>query len=89
MNLRKKKKRKIKVEIYSKEDCHLCDEAKAILLKVRKDFPFILKEIDITQNKKLFDEFKEQIPFIFINGRKAFKYRVNEKDLREKIKQLL
>ncbi|MFQ5823174.1 MAG: glutaredoxin family protein [bacterium] len=87
--LKKKKSRKIKVEVYSKIDCHLCDDAKAILLKVQKVLPFDIKEIDITQDKIHFEEFKEQIPVIFINDRKAFKFKVNEEELRRKIKRLL
>lgn len=90
MNLLKKKKSgKIKVEIYSKSDCHLCDEAKATLLKVQNDLPFVLEEVDITHDQKLFEEFKEQIPVVFINGRRTFKFRVSEKELRRKIKRLL
>ena len=88
MNLFKKKNRKIKVEIYSKDDCHLCDEAKAVLLKVRDEFPFEFSDKDITRDEKIFAEFKEQIPIVFINGRKAFKFRVDEGDLRRKLKRL-
>ncbi len=90
MSLSKKKRsRKIKVEIYSKSDCHLCDEAKAILVKVQKTFPFDLVEIDITRDDKIFKKFKEQIPVVFVNGKKAFKFRVDEDTLRKKIKRLL
>lgn len=80
-SLKKKRKTKIKVEIYSKKDCHLCDKAKKVLLQVQKDIPFTFDEIDITQDDKLFNEFKDQIPVIFINSRKAFKYHVDEKKL--------
>lgn len=85
MSLLKKKNKRIKVEIYSKPDCHLCDEAKSVLLKAQKDFPFDLIEVDITTDQTMFEEYKEQIPVVFIDGRKAFKFRVDEKELRKKL----
>ncbi|NIR47152.1 glutaredoxin family protein [candidate division KSB1 bacterium] len=79
----------MKVELYSKEECHLCDEVKAVLLRTQKELPFDIVEVDIARNQKLFDEFKEQIPVVFIEGRKAFKYRVDETELQRKLKRVL
>ncbi len=78
-------KEKIKVEIYSKPECHLCDEAKSVLVKVQQEVPFDFLEVDITSNRELFTEYKEQIPVVFICGKKAFKFRVNEKELRKRL----
>ena len=85
MSLLKRKSKKIKVEIYSKSDCHLCDEAKSVLSKVKQEISFDFFEIDITSNRELFTEYKEQIPVVFICGKKAFKFRVNEKELRKRL----
>ena len=82
-------KEKIKVEIYSKPECHLCDEAKSVLVKVQQEVPFDFLEVDITCNRELFTEYKEQIPVVFICGKKAFKFRVNEKELRRKLLRFL
>ena len=82
-------KEKIKVEIYSKPECHLCDEAKSVLVKVHQEIPFDFLEVDITSNRELFTEYKEQIPVVFICGKKAFKFRVNEKELRRKLLRFL
>lgn len=88
MNLLRKRKPKPKVKIYSKQACHLCDEAKELLMRIQKRFPFELTEIDITRDAKLHAEFKEQIPVIFINGKKTFKFRVEEEELIRKLKRL-
>ncbi len=88
MNSSKEKKRRIRVEIFSKDDCSLCDKAKAVLLDVQPEFDFELQEIDITQNPTTFERFKEEIPVIFINGRKAFKYHVQPEALRKKLRRL-
>ncbi len=85
MSLSKENSKEIKVEIYSKSDCHLCDEAKSVLSKVQQEIPFDFFEVDITSNRELFTEYKEQIPVVFICGKKAFKFRVNEKELRKRL----
>ncbi len=87
MTLLNRKKPKTRVEIYSKQDCHLCDDAKAILKKYQSRFAFELLEIDIAKDARLFSEFKEQIPVIFINGKKLFKYRIDEAKLIKKLEK--
>jgi len=89
MNLLSRKKQKPKVEIYSKPDCHLCDEAKTVLQRVRSRRPFEMIDVDITNDQRLYNEYKEQIPVIFINGRKACKFRVDEKEFVKKLKQVI
>jgi len=72
----------IRVEIYGKRDCCLCDEAKATLLRVQREVPFDLREIDIESTAALYETYKERIPLVFINGRPAFKFRVDADALR-------
>ena len=74
-----------RVEIYTKRDCCLCDEAKEVLARVRTDLPFELAEIDIESDPALMERFRTEIPVIFVAGRKAFKYRVDEQELRRRL----
>jgi glutaredoxin len=78
----------IHIDIYSKPGCHLCDEAKAVLQKVKKDIPFKLREINIELSAEHHQTYQEEIPVIFIDGKKAFKYRVDEKALRKRLARL-
>ncbi len=75
----------IRVEVYGKRDCCLCDEAKAILVKVRREVPFDLREVDIEFAPELYATYTERIPLIVINGRPAFKFRVDEEALRRRL----
>jgi glutaredoxin len=75
----------IRVEVYGKRDCCLCDEVKATLAKVRHEIPFDLHEIDIESAPEIYDAYKERIPVVFINGRPAFKFRVDEAALRRRL----
>ncbi|HUB06947.1 MAG TPA: redoxin domain-containing protein [Myxococcales bacterium] len=77
----------IQVEIYSKKDCHLCDEAKAVLARVRERIPFELIEVDIEQDAKLFEQFKYDVPVVYVDGRRAFKHRVDEQDFATRLER--
>jgi hypothetical protein len=69
------------VVFYSKPDCCLCDEALKVLDGVQKRFPFVLKKIDILTDRDLYDQFKDEIPVVFVQSEKAFKYRIDESKL--------
>ncbi len=72
---------------YTKDDCHLCDVAMEIVLKVNKTLEFNIEKVDITATEELMNEFGEKIPMIYVNGKPAFKYKVDEVSLIEKIKR--
>jgi hypothetical protein len=57
-------------------------------LAVREDIPFLLEEVDISRDTRLLDEYGQEIPVIFIEGRKAFKFRVDPIALKRKLKRL-
>ncbi|MBI3014212.1 MAG: YHS domain-containing protein [Candidatus Tectomicrobia bacterium] len=75
----------IRVEVYGRCDCCLCEEVTATLLKVRREIPFDLREIDIESRAELYEAYKKRIPLVFINGRLAFKFRVDEAALRRRL----
>jgi glutathione S-transferase len=57
------------VRLYARPDCHLCDEARAGLEKLRSDgLDFELEEIDIDSDDELLGRFLERIPVIELEG---------------------
>ena len=56
-----------------------------MLARVRTDVPFELAEIDIETDPALMERFRTEIPVIFVGGRKAFKYRIDEQELRRRL----
>jgi glutaredoxin len=75
----------VRVAILSKPDCCLCDEAKEVLERARLSVPFDLEVRDISGDPELLREYGDQIPVVFIEGRKAFKHRVDEAELLKKL----
>lgn len=76
------------VDLYSKNDCALCEEAKVVLEKVRQVIPFVLREIKISAGEEHFEDYKEMVPVVHINQVMAFKHRVNENMLKIKLQQI-
>ena len=79
----------IQIEILTKKDCGLCDDAKEVVERVLPDFPATLKLIDIESNSDLFEKYKEKIPVVNINGKENFVYKVHEITLRKKLEKLI
>lgn len=74
------------VEIYGKPDCHLCEVAKEHLEKLQRRWGFALREVNIAQNGELLRAYGERIPLIWVEGKLACKFRVEEEPLRQKVK---
>jgi glutaredoxin len=75
--------------LYSKPDCHLCDEAKAVLKKFQKEFGFTFKEINIEEESQVFEKYRYEIPVVLLDGVKLFKGRIDEGKLRKALKSRL
>jgi len=79
----------VEVTIYSRADCHLCDEAKATIEAVAADAdtPVSIDEIDVDDDDRLRAEYGDRVPYVFVDGWPAFKYEVDEAELRRQIQQ--
>ena len=75
----------VEVRVYSAPGCHLCDVAKELLEEERRRYGFELVEIDITGDPELEAAYREQIPVVFVDGRKAFKYHVDPAELQRRL----
>ena len=69
------------VTLISKDDCHLCDAAKNVLLKAQKNIAFALKEKKITPGSPEFETYHERVPVVLIDEEFAFQYKVSELQL--------
>lgn len=70
------------VVLYDRAGCHLCDQVKATLTRLEKrgGLPFIWREVDIDSDPELQRKFTDEVPVVFLDGKKAFKYRMAERD---------
>ncbi len=68
------------VILYSRRGCHLCEVVKESLTKLARRGQFNWREIDVDSDDDLRRQFNDEVPVVFINGRKAFKYRLDERE---------
>ena len=66
------------VTLYSRPGCHLCDEARQALERVRAQAPFELDEINIETDDALHARYLERIPVVALDGEELFDYFVDE-----------
>jgi glutaredoxin len=78
----------IRIEIYSRPGCHLCDEAKAVIEPFTKKYSLDLRVTNVDTDAHLRDTYGTEIPVILINGTEAFRHRVDAGALERKLKEL-
>lgn len=67
----------VRVELFGKPDCHLCDDARAIVQRVVADVGAELVEHDITGDDALMQKYGEYVPVIVVDGRQHSTWRVD------------
>jgi len=73
------------VTLYSRPGCHLCDEARAILDRMRERTPFEVDEINIETDDALHARYLERIPVVAVDGEELSEYFVDEEALIRRI----
>ena len=71
--------------LYGKPGCHLCDEAREVIERVRADHPFDLREVDVSLDPGLNREYGERIPVLELDGEELFEFHVEEAALVERV----
>ena len=73
------------VTVYSKPDCHLCEEAVGALRALQPELGFELQERDIRDQDSLHRAYFERIPVIALDGEELCEYFLDEALLRERL----
>ena len=67
--------------LYGKAGCHLCEEARAVVLDLQARRPFDLEEVDITRDPALERRYRERIPVVAIDGKEALELVIDPVEL--------
>jgi glutaredoxin len=73
------------VTLYGRPGCHLCDDALAVLERIRADAPFELRTVNIDDDDALLRAYLERIPVVAVDGEEVYDYYVDEGDLRARL----
>ena len=74
--------------LYSRPGCHLCDEARAALERVRARAPFALREVNIETDDSLLRRYLERIPVVALGDEELFDFFVDEAALEARLYRL-
>ena len=65
------------VTIYSRQGCHLCDDAHEILQSMREELNFEIEVVNIAGDEQLVKLYSDQVPVIHIDGQHHDFYKVD------------
>ena len=67
--------------LYSRDGCHLCDQAREVLERIGHPFT----EVDIEGDPDLHRRYLERIPVVALDGVELYDFFVDETDLRARV----
>lgn len=68
----------VRVEVYKKPGCCLCDDLRVRLDALRRELPFEVVDVDITGNAAAERRFGLRIPVVFVDGERVAEGRVED-----------
>ncbi len=72
--------------VYTRPGCHLCDDLKETLRRVRRHQAFDLREVDISRDPGLERRYRHDIPVLLIDGVEAARHRIEDADLLRRLR---
>jgi len=72
----------VKVTLFSRPGCHLCDVARGVILAAQERTAFDLVEVDVSTQDVLELEYGIRIPVVLIDGEEAFEIEVDAERFR-------
>ena len=77
------------IELYSRPGCHLCEDLRTLCERLRSEFRLQLTEVNVDADPALAARYGAEVPVLFIDGRKAVKFRTTEAALRRRLQRRL
>jgi glutaredoxin len=73
------------VTLYGKPGCHLCEDARRVVARVRREREFELREVDVSTDPRLHRAYGERIPVLEVEGEELSELFVDAAALRERL----
>lgn len=77
----------MELTLYTRGGCHLCEEMKAQLEPLLREFGVELREVDVDTDAMLAGRFGEEVPVLLLDGRKVAKHHLDVKQLRRRLQE--
>lgn len=60
-----------RIELISRQRCHLCEDAEKLLAQLQTEFPFSFDVLDVDSDPSLHLYYTHRVPVLRINGREV------------------
>jgi glutaredoxin len=70
------------VTLITRQGCHLCEQAEALLRSMADELGFAYREVDVDTDAALKKQHSDDVPVILLDGRQHGYWRVEEARLR-------
>jgi glutaredoxin len=77
----------VRLTLYSKPGCHLCEEARAILDRLPRRYEILIEEVDIRSDPELFRAYDIRIPVIVFEEGTTLEAPIKEGRLHDAVKR--
>jgi glutaredoxin len=74
-----------RVVLYGKAGCHLCEEAREVVERVRAKRSFELEEVDVSLDPVLHRRYGERIPVVAVDGEELGDFFVDAAELEARL----
>jgi glutaredoxin len=75
----------LKVVMYTKIGCPLCEKAKKVLLELQEECSFSLEEVDIYKDDSLLEKYQLMIPVVAIDGEDVAFGQIQKVEIRKRL----
>jgi len=76
----------VELVVVTRRDCGLCEEMESVAACFVSSGEATLELLDVDSDPELVRRYGAEVPVLLVNGRRAFKYRVETGDLRRRIR---
>ncbi len=74
------------VELLSRQDCHLCDDARRLVERLTAEARLTFTELDVDADPGLRAEYGDLVPVVRVNGKEIGHWRIDEARLRKALR---
>lgn len=77
----------VSIVVYTRTQCPLCDEAEETIREVAaaEGIPVDIELVNVDTDEELRAKYGDRVPYVYLDGRPAFKFAVDPERLREKL----
>lgn len=71
----------MKVILYTKQNCGLCEEAERLLKRIRREIGFDLEIVDIEGDEAAYRRYWDRVPVVSVGGKDVAEAPIDEANL--------